>query len=79
MSTKYKATCKCGATVNVPYSDSENFYEWLKGHNECLKHPPKREWVGLTDEEREELMDNYDVASPDYAKAIEAKLKEKNT
>ena len=43
-------------------------------------HPqPKREWVGLTDEEREELMDNYDVASPDYARAIEAKLKEKNT
>jgi hypothetical protein len=43
-------------------------------------HPqPKREWVSLTDEEREELMDNYDVASPDYAKAIEAKLRERNT
>jgi hypothetical protein len=35
-------------------------------------------WVGLTDEEREELMDTYDVASTDYAQAIEAKLKEKN-
>jgi hypothetical protein len=41
--------------------------------------PQQRTWVGLTDEEREELMDNYDVASPDYAKAIEAKLNEKNT
>ena len=37
-----------------------------------------KSWVGLTNEEREELMDIYDVASPDYAKAIEAKLKEKN-
>ena len=36
-------------------------------------------WVNLTDEEREELMDTYDVASTDYAQAIEAKLKEKNT
>ena len=38
----------------------------------------QRTWVGLTDEEREELMDIYDVASTDYAQAIEAKLKEKN-
>ncbi len=40
--------------------------------------PPQRPWVGLTDDEREELMDTYDVASTDYARAIEAKLKEKN-
>ena len=40
--------------------------------------PPQRTWVGLTDEEREELMDIYDVASTDYAQAIEAKLKGKN-
>jgi hypothetical protein len=38
-----------------------------------------RTWVGLTDEEREELMDTYDVASTDYAQAIEVKLKEKNS
>ena len=37
-----------------------------------------RPWVGLTDDEIEYLMDVYDVASPDYAKAIEAKLKERN-
>ena len=41
--------------------------------------PPQRTWVGLSDEEREELMDTYDVASTDYAQAIEAKLKELNT
>ena len=49
-------------------------------------HPqPKREWVGLTDEERQEVVnkkwwdweDAFDIES--FARAIEAKLKEKNT
>ena len=39
---------------------------------------PQRLWVGLTDDEIANLIENYDVASPDYARAIEAKLKEKN-
>jgi hypothetical protein len=42
----------------------------------------KREWVGLTDEERSELWWNMDwsgMPEHDYGKAIEAKLKEKNT
>ena len=44
--------------------------------------PPKREWVGLTDEEREYLWsitpieDEYRFA---FVLAVEAKLKEKNT
>ena len=38
-----------------------------------------REWVGLTDDEIETLMDNYDVGDSDYARAIEQRLKEKNT
>jgi hypothetical protein len=43
---------------------------------------PKREWVGLTDEERKDLLKRnnelfYDELN--YAEAIEAKLKEKNT
>ncbi len=40
---------------------------------------PQREWVGLTDKEIRYLQDVYDVADADYARAIEAKLKEKNT
>ena len=36
----------------------------------------KREWVGLTEAEIYELMDNEDEF--DFAHAIEAKLKEKN-
>ena len=39
--------------------------------------PPKREWVGLTEADIYELLDNEDEF--DFAQAIEAKLKEKNT
>ena len=41
-------------------------------------HPqPKREWVGLTDEERKKIA--YNTAELLVARQIEAKLKEKNT
>ena len=40
--------------------------------------PPRREWVGLTHEERY-LDDGRTDEEIEYAKAIEAKLKEKNT
>jgi hypothetical protein len=40
--------------------------------------PPKREWVGLTDEEGEDLLKGSKNAY-DAIKRIEAKLKEKNT
>ena len=47
--------------------------------------PPKRPWVGLTDEEISEIEDEYIVdyripagSAWNFAKAIEAKLKEKN-
>ena len=49
----------------------------------------KREWVGLTDEETVAIelglriptgyRDAYDLSLQDFARAIEAKLKEKNT
>jgi len=42
-------------------------------------HPqPKREWVGLTDEEIEDLLSMF-FTGDEQIKAIEAKLKEKNT
>ena len=45
--------------------------------------PPQRTWVGLTDEEikrigKLDLDSNYFGLWYDFAKAIEAKLKEKN-
>jgi hypothetical protein len=43
----------------------------------------KREWVGLTDEERKEIHDTWRhkacLTAWGYEEAIEAKLKEKNT
>ena len=45
--------------------------------------PPKREWVGLTDEELKPLCDEnhimFGAYTVDFIQAIEAKLKEKNT
>ena len=39
--------------------------------------PPKREWVGLTEEEMEDLLAT--IPWPQVCRAIEARLKEKNT
>ena len=81
MSTQYKATCKCGATVDVPYSD--NFKDWLNSHKDCLKQQAMpRTWVDLTIEEVNTLWDEWkDAVCLDHktwAKAIGAKLKDKN-
>jgi hypothetical protein len=54
----------------------------------CPDETPKRKWVGLTDEETVAIelglriptgyRDAYDLSLRDFAKAIEAKLKENN-
>jgi len=41
--------------------------------------PPKRKWVGLTDEEVESWRGNYDFFDSALVMEVEAKLKEKNT
>jgi len=50
-----------------------------KGCAPLYTHPPRREWVGLTDDEIEDCWDGY---LSDYQlemiRAIEAKLKERN-
>jgi len=59
----------------------------LQAAREALKSlPPQRTWVGLTDEEIAEVEDEYIVdyripagSAWNFAKDIEAKLKEKNT
>lgn len=38
----------------------------------------KKEWVGLTDEERDEIREQAHYEFDDISNAIEAKLKEKN-
>jgi len=43
--------------------------------------PPRREWVGLTDEEIQVIHETYyrRMGPNEFAKLVEAKLKEKNT
>lgn len=58
---------------------------WAPPHTLLYTAPPQREWQGLTDEEIDAIDDaNWDTDCKvwgirDFARAIEAKLKEKNT
>ena len=58
---------ECNAGVGIP------FYTAL----------PKREWVGLTDDEINDIAKNYALNNPTtplhFTRAIEAKLRERNT
>jgi hypothetical protein len=55
--------------------------DWLVDAVKAATAPPKREWVGLTDEEVEILIKtawNEEQAFAGFVRSIEAKLKEKN-
>lgn len=59
----------------------DEYEQWKRnGLNPPVTPAPKREWVGLTDEEITALKRNGEryISSQDFARAIEAKLKEKN-
>ena len=61
--SKRELTCVCGAV-------------W---EGETMVHPPReREWVGLTDEEKEKLVEAFYGTDIQRLEAVEAKLKEKN-
>ena len=76
--------------VNPRYEDSDGFFDFTDS-NETAKElesrgwsttplytaPPKRPWVGLTDDEIALIHADYPHPQG-FAKAIEAKLKEKN-
>ena len=55
------------------YGTIEVSKDWLKK----LELNQKKEWVGLTDEEIKNSMQGHNT-QVDFARAIEAKLKEKN-
>jgi hypothetical protein len=69
-------------------TDNDNEYPGWREAKQCFYHlnfpvfpipttPPKRPWVRLTDAEMQALWDRY--AHMEMMRAIEAKLKEKNT
>jgi hypothetical protein len=57
-------------------------WRWSSNITPLYTAPPKREWVGLTDEELKPLCDEnhimFGAYTVDFIQAIEAKLKEKN-
>jgi hypothetical protein len=57
-------SCQCGRPYTVTCISSK---------------PQKKEWVGLTDEEKEKLVEAFYGTDIQRLEAIEAKLKEKNT
>lgn len=65
----------------APYRAVKTYHD---GKPVYVQEPPKREWQGLTDEEINELWDEMvkyapsEVRIKDFARAIEAKLMEKN-
>ena len=71
----------CEITVKNGHWIDTNGFSGVKdlanGIHKLYTTPPKRPWVGLTDEEMQALWDRY--AHMEMMRAIEAKLKEKNT
>ena len=78
------------ASIYISSSGEREFDDWNCalpiGRNELYTAPPKREWQGLTFDEIFRIFRKMDsrnvfVLPPehDFARAIEAKLKEKNT
>ncbi len=69
----------------VVYDSENNDVVWteagkkLKQNTRLYTAPPQRKWQGLTDEERIQVLHSGDKEGYlEYAKGIEAKLKEKN-
>ena len=67
--------------MKIATSELEHLREEVKNCHRIIKDlQKKREFVGLTDEEKRQLFDREDYQGwLDYINAIEAKLKEKNT
>jgi len=70
-------------TIRISFSDKtvRVAVELNGGVESLITELPQREWVGLTDEEIWTVLQfrGYNKDNIEIAKAIEAKLKEKNT
>lgn len=73
----------CTEPVANDYKKTPVLQDWEYQVRSLYTAPPQREWQGLTDEEYEAMAEQYVTNcyfdTLEYAKAIEAKLKEKNT
>ena len=78
----YITCCKCD--VKLIFDGDRGQRDWWAerfGKEPAIECPNcKKEWVGLTDDEIWEAFHKYDTLQyMNFARAIEAKLKEKNT
>jgi len=64
-----------GLCVGDDRDEAQQFVDWI--NQRIYTHPPKREWVGLTDEEMEEIWNEKGWYVTLFEK-VEAKLKQKN-
>ena len=64
-----------GGPMKPQMTDSVGAQPW----NTPYTAPPRKEWVGLTDEEVNLIYAEPQTHVGQYAKAIEAKLREKNS
>ena len=66
------------ASLRVVYTDE--ITEVDEGSWPLYLHPPRREWRGLTEEEIQSIHDTYHkrMGPKEFARAIEAALKERN-
>ena len=80
---EWSGQCKrCGVEGSPTTTEADAKRLWIVWHHKKLyTTPQQRPWVGLTEEEREEI-ENRPFSQNDwlwfYTRAIEAKLKEKN-
>jgi hypothetical protein len=82
---RFKLSFDSEGKVNCFWNQKELGGRWVAlvaAEDDChlkLTHPPQRTWVGLTDEEIDKTHETqvWD-ARRSYARAIEAKLKQKN-
>jgi hypothetical protein len=69
-------------TDTHPITSAEQYFiemNAMEALEDAIDDAEEREWVGLTDDEITELFCDYDGSQfPAFARAIEAKLKEKN-
>ncbi len=83
----YKPTLPRGNLGNVADGDLPWIYDQdpSSGYSARMlvyTTPPQREWQGLTDEERQECLFSdpiFGMAASTFARAVEARLREKNT
>lgn len=69
---------RLGAEAGIKQMTPEVYRFALDVRKDLVSEWPKREWVGLTDDEIHQICNSYYYGDRELVELIEAKLKEKN-